>query len=89
MSVGAAAAMIFLPTSVPPVNTAWSKPSASRSWVTWAAPSTTRNACASRYRGTIRASSADDAGAISDGLSTAQLPAAIAATRGPSVRYTG
>ena len=78
--------MILRPTSVPPVNRAWSNPCDSRSWVTSAAPSTTRTASGSRYRGTTLASKADVAGANSDGLITAALPAATAATSGAMQR---
>ncbi len=74
--------MILRPISVPPVNSAWSKPWASRSWVVEASPSTTRMASESRYSGTRRAITADVAGASSDGLITAALPAATAATSG-------
>src|ERR1700739_330384 len=84
VNVGAAAAMIFLPTSVPPVNKAWSKPWANRAWVTAASPSTTRTASASRYSGTSRASTAELAGANSEGLTTAQFPAATAANPTPA-----
>ncbi|SHW13276.1 Uncharacterised protein [Mycobacteroides abscessus subsp. abscessus] len=86
VSVGAAPAMINFPTSVPPVNSAWSNPSASSACVVAPSPSTIRRASASRYCGSRRASSDEVAGANSDGFSTAQLPAAKAATRGATLR---
>ncbi|SKS06322.1 Uncharacterised protein [Mycobacteroides abscessus subsp. abscessus] len=86
VSVGAAAAMILLPTSVPPVNKIWSKPSAINPCVARTSPSTTRTASESRYCGISRASNAEVAGAYSEGLITAQLPADTAATSGPKLR---
>ena len=81
--------MILRPISVPPVNSAWSKPCDIRSWVTSAAPSTTRTASVSRYSGTSRAISAEVAGANSEGLTTTALPAAMAATTGDMHRKNG
>ena len=46
----------------------------------------TRTASASTYCGTNRANSAEVAGASSDGLITAQFPAATAATSGARLR---
>ena len=59
------------------------------SWLTAPSPSMTAIASLSRYFGTSSAIRADDAGATSEGLSTAVFPAAMAPTAGPSVNANG
>ena len=84
-----AAAITFLPVSGPPVKNARSTPCASSSWLSVASPSNTAIASGSRNIGSSRASSAEVAGACSDGLTTTTFPAASAPIIGASVRETG
>ncbi len=78
----AAAAMTTLPIGELPVKRIWSHASSSRAVVSGTPPTTTENASGSRYCGTSRARASAQAGATSDGLITAALPPAIAATSG-------
>jgi hypothetical protein len=52
-------------------------------------PSITANASLSRYRGRIRAMAAEVCDVTSEGLRTAQLPAAIAPTSGEQTIDSG
>lgn len=65
-----------------PVYMMWSKRCFSSSFVSGTPPCTTRMASESKYFSTRRSMSTAHAGDISDGLMTAVLPAAMAATRG-------
>src|SRR5206468_9061344 len=85
----AAAVMTIFATAVPPVKKIWSHGCASSAVVWGTAPSTTENALRSRYSGRKRAIASPVAGETSEGLITAQLPAAIAATNGDNVSMIG
>ena len=85
----AAAAITTLPIAGEPVKKIWSKGRASSEVETAASPSkiaTSSSENSSRVIFTIRA---DKCGVISEGLMIAVLPAAIADTSGPKLRFTG
>ena len=85
----AAAVITTLPIGGPPVKKMWSHGCSSSAVVSGTPPSTTENACLSRYCGTSLAITSAHAGDTSDGLMTAALPPAIAATSGESDSMIG
>mmetsp|Transcript_17526 Transcript_17526/g.51857 ORF Transcript_17526/g.51857 Transcript_17526/m.51857 type:complete len:238 (-) Transcript_17526:110-823(-) len=85
----AAAAITILPTMVEPVYMMWSHRSSSSADASFVEPCTMRTASEGRYRGKSSPRSLAVAGDISDGLITAQLPAASTAASGDMMRLMG
>ena len=81
--------MTTLPIAGLPVKKMWSNGSSSSACDTAASPSNSATSSSAKTSPTSLAIAADRWGVISDGLMMAVLPAAIAETSGPKVRFSG